>query len=290
MPANKTKPLLTGTFVLLSVYVVFQIATWVNRSLDGEHPGPAIEVDRPGPTGGPDATDDRRLGERDSPLAELLRTVEDAARRAAGSPPAGGPKRQDASSSPGGPAPIAEAHAPQFAFGPVGATYEAGYRDLRAVDFANLTYRPRGIAPDLSIPLRNGAYDAKDGLGFERAELLDRRVCDNPALESARAVVRLRYASGAGSSTCDEVVQIFRVRDGRLAVLHEIVYACAPEGAYEVDCARGEVSATASAWLGSDPNCCPSALDTAVFSFVGRNLRLLSWTRVGSKAPTGPVR
>ena len=66
MAANKTKPLLTGTLVLLSAYVVFQIATWVNRSLDGEPPGAAMEADRPSPTGGLDATDDRHLGERDS--------------------------------------------------------------------------------------------------------------------------------------------------------------------------------------------------------------------------------
>lgn len=52
MAANKTKPLLTGTLVPLSAYVVFRIATWVNRSLDGGHPGAAIEADRPSPTGG----------------------------------------------------------------------------------------------------------------------------------------------------------------------------------------------------------------------------------------------
>ena len=180
--------------------------------------------------------------------------------------------------------------APRFAFGPAGTVYETRYRDLRAVDFANLTYRARGVAPDLSIPLRNGAYDARDGVGFERAELLDVRICDHPSMTAPRAVVRLRYASGAGSSTCDEIVQVFDLRDGRLAALHEIVHACAPGGTYAVDCNTGAVTATAAAWLGSDPHCCPSARNTAVFSFLDRDLRLLSWTRVAVRDQTNPVK
>lgn len=289
MAANKTKPLLTGTLVLLSAYVVFQIATWVNRSLDGEPPGAAIEADRPSPTGGLDATDDRHLGERDWRLAELLVTVEDAARRAAGPPPAMGPKGQAASTPPGAPAPIADAHAPQFAFGRAEIVSEVRYGHIAEVDFANLTYRPRGIAPDLSIPLRNGTYDARDGFGFERAELLDVRICEIPPLALPRAVVRLRYASGAGSSTCDEIVQVFDVRAGRLAARHEIVHACAPGGTYAVDCNTGTVTVTAAAWLGGDPHCCPSARDTAVFSFLGEEPRLVSWTRVAVRDQTSPV-
>lgn len=180
----------------------------------------------------------------------------------------------------------ANSDTPQFNFGPAGTVYEARYPDLRAVDFANLTYRPHGIAPDLSIPLRNGAYDARDGVGFERAGLLDTTICDGPAAAVPLAIVRLRYASGAGSSTCDEIVQVFGLRDGRLAALHEIVYACAPGGTYAVDCRRGTVTATATAWLGSDPHCCPLARDTAVFSFLGEVPRLLSWTR----DPANPVK
>ena len=289
MAANKTKPLLTGTLVLLSAYLVFQIATWVNRALDGERPGAAIVAGRPSPTGGLDATDDRHRGERDSGLVELLATVEDAARRAAGSPPAMGPKGQPASTSPGAPVSIAEARAPQFTFGRAGTAYEAHYPDLRAVDFANLTYRPRGVAPDLSIPLRDGIYDARDGVGFERAELLDVRICEIPPPALPRAVVRLRYASGAGSSTCDEIVQVFDVRDGRLAARHEIIYACVPGGTYAVDCRRGTITATAAAWLGSDPHCCPSARDTAVLSFLGEQPTLVSWTRVAVGNQTSPV-
>ena len=293
MAVNRTKPLRTGTLVLLSAYVVFQIATWVNRSLDGENPGPAIEADRPSPAGGLDLTDDRHLGERDSRLAErdsrlaeLLLTVEDAARRAAGSPPDMG---QAASTSPGAPAPFAEAHAPQFAFGRAEIISEVRYRHIAKVDFANLTYRLRGVAPDLSISLRNGTYNARDGVGFEQAELLDVRLCETPPLALPRAVVRLRYASGAGSSTCDEIVQVFDLRDARLTTVHEIVYACAPGGTYVVDCNLGAITATAAAWLGGDPHCCPSARDTAVFSFLGEEPSLVSWTRVAVPDQTNPV-
>lgn len=169
--------------------------------------------------------------------------------------------------------------APQFAYGRVSTAYEIHYADLRAVDFANLTYLARGIAPDLSIPLRNRTYDARDGFGFERAELLDTKICEVGSSAAALAVVHLQYASGAGSSTCDEIVQVFDVRDGRLAAHHEIVYACAPGGIYAVDCNTGTVTATASAWLGSDPHCCPSARDTAMFSFIGNHLQFLSWRR-----------
>ena len=289
MAANKTKPLLTGTLVLLSAYVVFQIATWVDRALDGEPPGAAIEADRPSPTGGLDAADDRLRRERDRRIAEILAPVEDAARRAAGPPPAMGPKGQPASTSPGAPAPTAEARAPRFAFGPAEIVSKVRYGHIAEVDFANLTYRPRGIAPELSIPLRNGTYDARDGFGFERAELLEVRICEIPPLALPRAVVRLRYASGAGSSTCDEIVQVFDVRAGRLAALHEIVHACAPGGSYAVDCNTGTVTVTAAAWLGGDPHCCPSARDTAVFSFLGEEPRLVSWTRVAVRDQTSPV-
>ncbi len=287
MAANKTKPLMTGTLVLLSAYVVLQIATWVNRLLDSEHPGATIEADRTIPKGGLDATGDRHLGERDSRLAELLGTVEDAARRAAGPPPAGGPKGQAASSLPGAPAPITEADAPQFTFGRAEIISDGRYSHIAEVDFANLTYRARGIAPDLSIPLRNGTYDARDGVGFERAELLDTKLCDK-AKAAPLAVVRLQYASGAGSSTCDEIVQVFELRDGRLAARHEIVYACAPGGTYAVDCNTGAVTVTATAWLGSEPHCCPSARDTAIFSFIGNHLQLLSWRREAWVSRTEP--
>jgi hypothetical protein len=168
---------------------------------------------------------------------------------------------------------------PQFAYGRVGTAYEIQYADLRAVDFPNLTYLARGIAPDLSIPLRNGIYDARDGVGFERAELLDTKICEVAALAAPLAVVRLQYASGAGSSNCDEIVQVFGVRNGRLGARDEIVYACAPGGNYAVDCNAGTVTATATAWLGGDPHCCPSARDTAKFSFIGDHLQLLSWRR-----------
>ena len=134
--------------------------------------------------------------------------------------------------------------APQFFFGQVGLAYEASYRHLRGVDFANLTYRVSSIAPGLSIPLENGAYDARNGVGFERAELRNVKTCDNPSMTPAATVVRLRYMSGAGSSNCDEIVQVFGLPEGRLVARHEIVYACAQGGTYVVDCHRGTITAT----------------------------------------------
>jgi hypothetical protein len=184
---------------------------------------------------------------------------------------------------------IVNSDTPQFAFGRVEIVSEGRYRHIAEVDFANMIYRARGIAPDLSIPLRNGTYDARDGVGFEQAELLDVRICEIPPLALPRAVVRLRYASGAGSSTCDEIVQVFDLRHGRLAARHEVVYACAAGGTYAVDCNTGAITVTATAWLSSDPHCCPSARDTAVFSFLGEEPRLVSWTRVAVRKQTSPL-
>ncbi len=185
--------------------------------------------------------------------------------------------------------------APQFTFGRAGTAYETHYPDLRAVDFAGLNYWVSGIGAGFSIPLREfippGRHGpSHHGVGFEWAEFRGVRVCEASVLAAPRAVVRLRYTSGAGSSTCDEIVQVFDLRDGRLAALHEIVYACAPGGTYAVDCNTGTITATATAWLDSDPHCCPSARDTAVFSFLGEEPRLVSWTRVAVRDQTNPVK
>lgn len=180
-----------------------------------------------------------------------------------------------------------EAEAPAFTTAAINMVYEIGGRDLHAVDFGTLTYEASGVAPGLSITLRHGTYYAREGVGFERAELLDASMCDAPYVASPFAIVRLRYVSGAGSSNCDEIVQMFRVRDGRLAALYEIVYACGPDGAYRVDCGQGTLTATTAVWLGSDPHCCPSARDTATFAIAGGSLRLSSWRREDEGALPG---
>jgi hypothetical protein len=154
--------------------------------------------------------------------------------------------------------------------------YPGTYRDIRQVDFRNLTayYLERSSRPSDSFPLKNGKYVASSQSGEESVSLDSVHPLKESGAEQY-ALVTYEWDSIGGSSGQNGIAQVFLLSGGRLQIVQQIDWDWHYGGPYTpfsklFDDKAVMLTFPSAHYLDGDAHCCVSAIDIVEMRWNGR--------------------
>ena len=158
-------------------------------------------------------------------------------------------------------------------------TYRGSYPDIRQVDFKNLEIQFFGKEGRSvrAAQLKNGSFkhsemDGKTFLGAEELTLESVHYLTPPGVEPGLAVVLLKDFSVSGSSSQDEIAQVFEVSRRRLRVEQELQsdeHFSDSFPAHSFDESTKTLVMETTHYLQGDAHCCVSAKDVITLRWTG---------------------